>query len=144
HPSDCARSADVPAFLLSPHRPHRAPPSFPTRRSSDLVAPVAPVADDGLDDDEPPPADDYYDALAGYDYLEAADEPAAEPELPAAQPATGLAAEWLDIYPRLGLSGLTANIAANCSLVAAGDVWRLHLEPTQSALFNASQLRRMN
>lgn len=109
------------------------------------VAPVAPVADDGLDDDEPPPADDYYDALAGYDYLEAADEPvASEPELPAAQPATGLAAEWLDIYPRLGLSGLTANIAANCSLVAAGDVWRLHLEPTQSALFNASQLRRMN
>ena len=77
--------------------------------------------------------------------MEPADAPSpAEPELPAAQPATGLAAEWLDIYPRLGLAGLTASIAANCSLMAAGDVWRLHLEPTQSALFNAAQLRRMN
>jgi DNA polymerase-3 subunit gamma/tau len=107
---------------------------------------LAAEADDSLEDDEPPPpADDYYDSLASYDYVEPADAPTpAEPELPAAQPATGLAAEWLDIYPRLGLAGLTASIAANCSLMAAGDVWRLHLEPTQSALYNAAQHRRMN
>ena len=107
---------------------------------------MAAEADDSLEDDEPPPpADDYYDSLASYDYVEPADAPTpAEPELPAAQPATGLAAEWLDIYPRLGLAGLTASIAANCSLMAAGDVWRLHLEPTQSALYNAAQHRRMN
>lgn len=124
----------------------------PTRSEESALSPLPAIAesvkgevDDGLDDDEPPPADDYYDSVASYDFLKSAAEAVeAEQEVPAAQPATGLAAEWLDVCPRLGLSGLTANIAANCSLVAAGDVWRLHLEPTQSALFNAAQLRRMN
>jgi DNA polymerase-3 subunit gamma/tau len=122
------------------------PAPEPVAEQKAPVPELATEADDSLEDDEPPPpADDYYDSLASYDYVEPADAPSpAEPELPAAQPATGLAAEWLDIYPRLGLAGLTASIAANCSLMAAGDVWRLHLEPTQSALFNAAQLRRMN
>ena len=122
------------------------PAPEPVAEQKAPVPELATEADDNLEDDEPPPpADDYYDSLASYDYVEPADAPSpAEPELPAAQPATGLAAEWLDIYPRLGLAGLTASIAANCSLMAAGDVWRLHLEPTQSALFNAAQLRRMN
>ena len=122
------------------------PAPEPVAEQKAPVPELAAEADDSLEDDEPPPpADDYYDSLASYDYVEPADAPSpAEPELPAAQPATGLAAEWLDIYPRLGLAGLTASIAANCSLMAAGDVWRLHLEPTQSALFNAAQLRRMN
>lgn len=127
--------------------PASAPEPAAEPEQSAVIAAVAVEPDDGLDDDEPPPpADDYYDSLASYDYMESADEAPApvEEALPAAQPATGLAAEWLDVYPRLGLAGLTANIAANCSLVAAGDVWRLHLEPNQSALFNAAQLRRMN
>ena len=115
----------------------------------DALAPAPEMAaedDDSQDDDEPPPpAEEYYDSLASYDYVAPAEEQApAEPELPAAPAATGLAAEWLDIFPRLGLAGLTASIAANCSLMAAGDVWRLHLEPTQSALYNAAQHRRMN
>ncbi|HHN1987936.1 TPA: DNA polymerase III subunit gamma/tau, partial [Pseudomonas aeruginosa] len=68
-----------------------------------------PVAPDEQDeqDDEPPPADDYYevdmDTLA---YLDAAPEPdvvVVEEPLPAAKPATGLAAEWLELFPRLGL-----------------------------------------
>ncbi|HFX3442397.1 TPA: DNA polymerase III subunit gamma/tau, partial [Pseudomonas aeruginosa] len=84
-----------------------------------------PVAPDEQDeqDDEPPPADDYYevdmDTLA---YLDAAPEPdvvVVEEPLPAAKPATGLAAEWLELFPRLGLGGLTASIGANCTLVAA-------------------------
>ncbi|OTJ56610.1 hypothetical protein CAY91_25465 [Pseudomonas aeruginosa] len=110
-----------------------------------------PVAPDEQDeqDDEPPPADDYYevdmDTLA---YLDAAPEPdvvVVEEPLPAAKPATGLAAEWLELFPRLGLGGLTASIAANCTLVAAdGDHWHLHLDPGQSALFNATQQRPLN
>ncbi|MGI0551397.1 DNA polymerase III subunit gamma/tau [Pseudomonas aeruginosa] len=113
--------------------------------------PVAPDEQDEQDeqDDEPPPADDYYevdmDTLA---YLDAAPEPdvvVVEEPLPAAKPATGLAAEWLELFPRLGLGGLTASIGANCTLVAAdGDHWHLHLDPGQSALFNATQQRRLN
>ncbi len=65
--------------------------------------------------------------------------------MPAAQPATGLAAEWLDLFPRLGLSGMTGSIGANCTLVEAnGDDWLLHLDPAHSALFNATQQRRLN
>ncbi|HBP2013579.1 DNA polymerase III subunit gamma/tau [Pseudomonas aeruginosa] len=113
--------------------------------------PVAPDEQDEQDeqDDEPPPADDYYevdmDTLA---YLDAAPEPdvvVVEEPLPAAKPATGLAAEWLELFPRLGLGGLTASIGANCTLVAADDDhWHLHLDPGQSALFNATQQRRLN
>lgn len=107
-------------------------------------------ADD--DDDEPPPADEYYEVDGeAFDYLESlGDEPADDSATSAqsladVQPATGLAAEWLELFPRLGLSGLTGSIGANCSLVAVeGDVWRVHLEPTQSALFNANQQRRLN
>ena len=102
--------------------------------------------------DEP---DDDYDAVDvdAYAYLESmlpVDEyetpvaPLVEETLPAAQPATGLAAEWLELFPRLGLAGMTASIAANCTLVATdGDRWHLHLDPGQSALFNAAQQRRL-
>ncbi len=125
------------------------------------VEPEAPVAevpvaqslpDAEADDDEPPPGDydDYCasdaDGMAYLDDFASAEEPAAEPDvMPAAQPATGLAAEWLDLFPRLGLSGMTGNIGANCTLVSVeDDVWRLHLDPAQSALFNATQQRRLN
>ena len=111
----------------------------------------------GMDrDDEPPPDDDYYDGEVdpvGFSYLdELATEHAAEltpkaeaePE-PAAAPATGLALQWLEMFPSLPISGMTANIAANCTLIAAeGDHWLLHLDPGHSALFNATQQRRLN
>ena len=61
------------------------------------------------------------------------------------EPATGLAADWLELYLKLGLSGLTGSIAANCTLISVqGDHWLMHLDPAQSALFNATQQRRLN
>ncbi|UVE19318.1 DNA polymerase III subunit gamma/tau [Pseudomonas sp. LS44] len=116
--------------------------------------PSAPAVDDSreVDDEEPPLGDDdYYGIDSESTYLEVMPDlgevhAAPEPEPSAAsQPATGLAAEWLDLFPRLGISGLTGSIAANCTLVAVeGDTWRLHLDPAQSALFNATQQRRVN
>ena len=90
---------------------------------------------------------------AAYSYLDelasehaAEHEPAPEPEpLPAAMPATGLALEWLNMFPNLPVSGMTASIGANCTLISAeGDEWLLHLDPAHSALFNATQQRRLN
>ncbi|AIC19063.1 DNA polymerase III, gamma-tau subunit [Pseudomonas chlororaphis subsp. aureofaciens] len=112
------------------------------------------AATPGIDlDDEPPLDEDYIepDMDSAYSYLdELASEHAVDPEpepepLPAAQPATGLALEWLELFPKLPISGMTASIAANCTLIAAeGDNWLLHLDPAHSALFNATQQRRLN
>ncbi|OLF55143.1 DNA polymerase III subunit gamma/tau [Pseudomonas chlororaphis] len=112
------------------------------------------AATPGIDlDDEPPLDEDYIepDMDSAYSYLdELASEHAADPEpepepLPAAQPATGLALEWLELFPKLPISGMTASIAANCTLISAeGDHWLLHLDPAHSALFNATQQRRLN
>uniref|UniRef100_UPI00242D7357 DNA polymerase III subunit gamma/tau C-terminal domain-containing protein n=1 Tax=Aquipseudomonas alcaligenes TaxID=43263 RepID=UPI00242D7357 len=118
----------------------------PTPAVSAPSVAAAPVEEG--DDDEPPPGDyDYYEADADsldYDFDAPAAAPAEPEPLPAAQPATGLAAEWLDLFPRLGLSGMTGSIGANCTLVEAnGDDWLLHLDPAHSALFNATQQRRL-
>jgi DNA polymerase III subunit gamma/tau len=101
-------------------------------------------------DDEPPPGDyDYVEMDAesfdyDFDSMAPALPAAAEPS-PAARPATGLAAEWLELFPKLGLSGMTGSIGANCTLIAVeGDNWLLHLDPGHSALFNATQQRRLN
>ena len=105
-------------------------------------------------DDEPPLDEDYIEPdmdSAAYSYLdelasEHAVEPQPEPEpLPAAMPATGLALEWLNMFPQLPVSGMTASIGANCTLIAVdGDDWLLHLDPAHSALFNSTQQRRLN
>lgn len=69
-------------------------------------------------------------------------EPAVEQERPLA---TGLAADWIQLLPQLGLSGLTLSIASHCTLVAREDNrWCLHLDPRQSALFNSTQQERLN
>lgn len=104
-------------------------------------------------DDEPPLDEDYIepDMDSAYSYLDelasehAADpEPEPEPE-PAAAPATGLALQWLELFPKLPISGMTGSIAANCTLIAVdGDHWLMHLDPAHSALFNATQQRRLN
>ena len=113
----------------------------------------APVAEE-----RPPLADDdYYEVDAdevdveAYAYLDAfpVEEPIPskpEPEIePAVAPATGLAAEWLELFQCLGLAGMTANIAANCTLAKVeGDHWLLQLDPAQAALFNSTQQRRLN
>ena len=109
----------------------------------------------GMDrDDEPPLDEDYIEPdmdSAAYSYLdelasEHASEPAPAPEpLPAAMPATGLALEWLEMFPKLPVSGMTASSGANCTLIAVdGDDWLLHLDPAHSALFNLTQQRRLN
>ncbi|MFK0094301.1 DNA polymerase III subunit gamma/tau [Pseudomonas sp. NPDC090592] len=110
----------------------------------------------GMDrDDEPPLDEDYYGGESdpvGFSYLdelaehvqEEAPKPVAQP-LPAAKPATGLALQWLELFPQLPVSGMTGNIAANCTLISAdGDDWLLHLDPGQGALFNSTQQRRLN
>ena len=104
-------------------------------------------------DDEPPLDEDYIepDMDSAYSYLDelasehtAEPAPAPEPE-PAAMPATGLALQWLELFPKLPISGMTGSIAANCTLMAVeGDHWLLHLDPAHSALFNATQQRRLN
>ncbi len=120
-----------------------------------VVAPMAseivqPMADTDGNDDEPPPGDyDYVEMDAetlDYDFGQPeAVMPTIEEPLPAAQPATGLAAEWLSLFPQLGLGGMTGSIAANCTLIEAnGDDWLLHLDPAHSALFNPTQQRRLN
>lgn len=59
-------------------------------------------------------------------------------------PASGLEAEWLNIFLQLGLSGLTQSIAAHCQLVArVADNWRLHLDPGHSALYNENHRLRL-
>ncbi|MFJ4352977.1 DNA polymerase III subunit gamma/tau [Pseudomonas sp. NPDC089428] len=110
----------------------------------------------GMDrDDEPPMDEDYYGGESdpvGFSYLDELAEhvqeekPVAVPQpLPAAKPATGLALQWLELFPQLPVSGMTGNIAANCTLIAAdGDDWLLHLDPGQGALFNTTQQRRLN
>ncbi|WP_137817301.1 DNA polymerase III subunit gamma/tau [Pseudomonas sp. 2FG] len=144
-------SVSAPALVVEaePAVEPEASDIAPTPMRAELVA----MPNDLERDDEPPlPDEDYYEADGEADaYLDALESvgvaaPAVEAEpQPAAQPATGLAAEWLDLFPRLGITGLTASIAANCTLVAIeGDTWRLHLDPAQSALFNATQQRRLN
>ena len=111
----------------------------------------------GMDrDDEPPLDEDYYAPEVdpvGFSYLDELAEHVHEPDevvsvpepLPASKPATGLALQWLELFPQLPISGMTGNIAANCSLIAVnGDDWLLHLDPAQGALFNSTQQRRLN
>ncbi|UZE25503.1 DNA polymerase III subunit gamma/tau [Pseudomonas sp. B21-056] len=124
-----------------------APVPEPTATDVDIATP-------GMDlDDEPPLDEDYIepDMDSAYSYLddlasEHAAEPAPEPEPePAAMPATGLALQWLELFPKLPITGMTGSIAANCTLIAVeGDHWLLHLDPAHSALFNATQQRRLN
>ncbi|WP_339429542.1 DNA polymerase III subunit gamma/tau [Pseudomonas taetrolens] len=138
--------------------PDSVVPDAPDWTAAPLPEPTAGQVDaalSGMDrDDEPPLDEDYIEPdmdSAAYSYLdelasEHAAEPAPEPEpLPAAMPATGLALEWLNMFPKLPVSGMTASIGANCTLIAVdGDDWLLHLDPAHSALFNATQQRRLN
>ena len=138
-----------------PEEPAKAPEPEPAAALPVPELADVPVIDSGDlnppdNDDEPPPGDYDYVAMdtenLDYDFADALsdEQPEAEPE-PASLPATGLAADWLELFPKLGLSGMTGSIAANCSLIAVeGDKWLLHLDPAHSALFNATQQRRLN
>ncbi|WP_095189467.1 DNA polymerase III subunit gamma/tau [Pseudomonas sp. Irchel 3E19] len=166
-PEPVQQPAVEPVLETAAEQPELPPMPLPT---PDSVVPDAPewaaapipepsVADvdaatPGMDmDDEPPLDEDYIepDMDSAYSYLdelasEHAAEPAPEPEPePAAAPATGLALQWLELFPKLPISGMTGSIAANCTLIAVdGDHWLMHLDPAHSALFNATQQRRLN
>jgi DNA polymerase-3 subunit gamma/tau len=166
-PEVIQQPAVEPVLETSGEQPDLPPMPLPT---PDSVVPDAPewaaapipepsvadvdVATPGVDlDDEPPLDEDYIepDMDSAYSYLdelasEHTAEPAPEPEPePAAMPATGLALQWLELFPKLPVSGMTGSIAANCTLIAVdGDNWLLHLDPAHSALFNATQQRRLN
>ena len=121
----------------------------------DLPEPVAVVASAPSDadtvpedgEDEPVVQDDLsaYAWMENFELEEVGEVPGgAQVPVLALAPATGLAAEWLALFPRLGLSGMTASIASNTTLVVRDGVrWVLHLDPAQSALFNPSQQRRL-
>src|SRR3990167_7715839 len=157
-PPTAAPSAAVVAVTNLPweeqaRAPLAEPLSVPPQAEALAPQPasVAPSVEAGSDSDDEPPLGDYdyveMDAQP-FDYdFDAVDSAASvEPELQlAARPATGLAADWLELFPKLGLSGMTGNIGANCTLMAVeGDSWLLHLDPGHSALFNATQQRRLN
>jgi DNA polymerase-3 subunit gamma/tau len=166
-PEPAQQPAVEPVLEITAEQPELPPMPLPT---PDSVVPEAPewaaapipepsvaevdAATPGADmDDEPPLDEDYIepDMDSAYSYLdelaiEHAAEPAPEPEPePAAAPATGLALQWLELFPKLPISGMTGSIAANCTLIAVdGDHWLMHLDPAHSALFNATQQRRLN
>lgn len=148
----CPAAAPTPAVTAASAQLSEAPESAPEQLIETARAPTHDELPqvDADSDDEPPPGDyDYVEMDAeAFDYDFDAAEPAqpVEPEpLPAAQPATGLAADWLELFPKLGLSGMTGSIGANCTLIAVdGDRWLLHLDPGHSALFNPTQQRRLN
>ncbi len=158
--------AAPPAAVVAQPEPEPVPapapaPAVPVQQAApahDDEPPFDPSAYSavGMDrDDEPPLDEDYYGGESdpvGFSYLdelaehiqEEAPKPVAQP-LPAAKPATGLALQWLELFPQLPVSGMTGNIAANCTLISAeGDDWLLHLDPGQGALFNTTQQRRLN
>ncbi|VVP73682.1 DNA polymerase III subunit gamma/tau [Pseudomonas fluorescens] len=166
-PEVVQQPAVEPVLETAAEQPELPPMPLPT---PDSVVPDAPewaaapipepsvseveAATPGMDQDDEPPLDEDYiepDIDSSYSYLdelasEHAAEPAPEPEPePAAMPATGLALQWLELFPKLPISGMTGSIAANCTLIAVdGDNWLLHLDPAHSALFNATQQRRLN
>jgi DNA polymerase-3 subunit gamma/tau len=139
----------IPASTLEPAAEVLEPaPVLQAEPERTVAAPAASTAE--ADDDEPPLGDyDYVEMDAEsfeYDFDAVERDAPIEPEvLPAAQPATGLAADWLELFPKLGLSGMTGSIGANCTLISVdGDRWLLHLDPAHSALFNPTQQRRLN
>ncbi|MBT9265352.1 DNA polymerase III subunit gamma/tau [Pseudomonas sp. MG-9] len=166
-PEPAQQPAVEPVLETAGEQPELPPMPLPT---PDSVVPDAPewaaapipepsvaevdAATPGMDlDDEPPLDEDYIepDMDSAYSYLddlasEHTAEPVPEPEPePAAAPATGLALQWLELFPQLPISGMTGSIAANCTLIAVdGDHWLMHLDPAHSALFNATQQRRLN
>ena len=157
-PWETAKAAEPVAEPVQPVAPAEpevktAEPVVAQVASVEVPAPsevAQPVADADGGEDEPPLGDyDYVEMDAetlDYDFGQAETAaPVVEEPLPAAKPATGLAAEWLSLFPQLGLGGMTGSIAAKCTLIEAnGDDWLLHLDPAHSALFNPTQQRRLN
>jgi len=148
-----------PAVQPAPAPQVTTPAAVQPLRSATPVKP-APTA---VEDEPPewlqgPPPDDSFDPDTDDDDVDvnqylgdwqpaedaSAESAAEEDEVSDLPPATGLAAYWLEIYPRLGVAGLTQSIAAHCQLVSNDNaVWRLHLDPGHSALYNENHRLRL-
>ena len=127
--------------------PALEPESAPT--PEDAAEPELPTSESDFDAQaeagEYEPSADY----AAYEYLAhmSADETEQtgadlKPHIP---PASGAARRWIELYDKLDVSGMTANIARNCTLLEdAGTHWQLQLDRGQSALFNQVQQQRIN
>lgn len=111
------------------------------------------VVEEEEEEDQQSTEDDYlipedYQSFLAQNYQAEPEEATEVHEQAAAQavtPATGLAAEWLSLFYQLKLSGITANIAANCTLIEKDEqLWCLQLDPTQQALFSDNQKNRIN
>ncbi|MCO5786341.1 DNA polymerase III subunit gamma/tau [Pseudomonas sp. G11-1] len=140
------QSAASPVAAPAPVVEEPTTPSEPNPPAAD--APPEWLQDAPPDDSFSPDSDDELD-VSDYlsDWEPAADSApveAAEEDVSDLPPATGLAAQWLELYPRLGVAGLTQSIAAHCQLVAVeGAVWQLHLDPGHSALYNENHRQRL-
>ena len=153
-PEPAAVAAPAPEAAPSPQPSQQQPQQQPEQTAA--AVPLA--AEEPPEWLQAPPPDDGFDPDTGDDELDvepylgdwqpaeeqAATEVSAGDEVSDLPPATGLAARWLDICPRLQLAGLTQSIAAHCQLVAIeGAVWRLHLDPGHSALYNENHRLRV-
>ena len=130
---------------LAAGTPIKPPQAEPPAEWLQIPPPDADV--DMADDEDPVELSQYLNNWdAGVQIAEvAADGLEAErDEVSDLPPATGEAAQWLEIMPVLGLSGLTQSIAAHCQLVSRqGRNWRLHLDPGHSALYNENHRLRL-
>lgn len=151
-PAPAEAEASPPAPRVAQAEPPPAPADEPpawlqdTPPDDSYAVTTEPVFPE--DEDDGDIGDGDINAAAYLDDWQPAEEPAAalapEDEVSDLPPATGLAARWLDICPRLGVAGLTQSIAAHCQLVAIdGAVWRLHLDPGHSALYNDNHRQRL-
>ena len=156
-----SRPSVVPvAAAVQEQAPASAPAAQPAPPPASQVEPA--TADSAPQDEPPewlqsPPPDDRFDPDDGDEELEVEQYlgdwqpaetstvlPAVGEQVSDLPAATGLAARWLELYPALGVTGLTQSIAAHCQLVAIeGAVWRLHLDPGHSALYNENHRQRI-
>ncbi|MEJ6655969.1 MAG: DNA polymerase III subunit gamma/tau [Pseudomonas sp.] len=165
-PISPAAEAGAQAEVVAKPDPQPEPVSAPAAPMA-ATAPQAPGTDTSMKpvSDEPPewlqgpPLDDSFDPDGDDDDVDvsqylgdwqpaedsvAAASAVADDDISDLPPATGIAARWLEIYPQLGVAGLTQSIAAHCQLmVVEGAVWQLHLDPGHSALYNENHRVRL-
>ena len=144
HASSSTSVKPAPSRPLNVSTPVKPPVNEPPQ---EWLQAAPDEARDAQDDDDEEPLD-----LSGY--LNEWDVAASvEPDAPVIDSgdevsdlpvATGLAAHWLEQFPRLVLSGLTQSIAAHCQLIDDhGGEWRLWLDPGHSALYNENHRLRI-
>ena len=141
--------SSVPATLAPDELVHVAPQAAPAESFGNATADAA--EDDDSEDDlqaEQAALDAYISWQPESDELESLQQQQDEdgtdlkPHIPVA---TGLAARWIELCEQMALTGMTGNMVRHSTLVEEkDDHWTLHLDPQHSALFSASQQKRIN